>query len=53
MDNGPAGPAKTITRPRTYGDEKEKSGGPAGPIVPNKLKLAGKSARSEQRMRNK
>ena len=21
MDNGPAGPAKTITRPRTYGDE--------------------------------
>jgi len=35
MDNGPAGPAKTITRPRTYGDEKEKSGGPAGPMVHN------------------
>ena len=34
MDNGPAGPAKTITRPRTYGDEKEKSDGPAGPAGP-------------------
>jgi hypothetical protein len=26
---------KTITRPRTYGDEKKKSGGPAGPMVHN------------------
>ena len=25
---------KTITRPRTYGDEKEKSDGPAGPAGP-------------------
>lgn len=36
MDNGPAAPAKTTTRPRTYEDEKEKSGGPAGPMVHNK-----------------